>query len=168
VSYDALGAVEEDQHATTLSTSGKFTVVDVDASDTHKFELAESNAISSNADAYASSLTAGELSALEAAIANGLTFDHDAKSWDFNLDNSLVQFLAEGEKLTITYKVQAVDSSDGRSDAQEVTVTVTGTNDLPELSVSYDANGAVKEDQDSSVLTTSGTFTVADVDASDT
>ncbi|TMX36802.1 tandem-95 repeat protein [Vibrio sp. Hep-1b-8] len=168
VSYKDQGSVEEDQEPSILSTSGTFTVSDVDLLDTHTFKLADSGAVSSNSADYAADMSNAELLALNDAIANGLTFNDSDKSWDFNLDNSLVQFLAEGEKLTITYKVQAVDSSDGRSEAQDVTITVTGTNDLPKLSVSYDANGAVKEDQDSSVLTTSGTFTVADVDASDT
>ncbi|MGY5539273.1 tandem-95 repeat protein, partial [Vibrio brasiliensis] len=164
VSYKDQGSVEEDQEPSILSTSGTFTVSDVDLLDTHTFKLADLEPVSSNSSDYAANLSEDEVSALNNAINNGLTFNDAAKSWDFSLDNSLVQFLAKNETITITYKVQVVDSANGESATEDITITVTGTNDLPTLSVSYDALGAVEEDQHATTLSTSGKFTVVDVD----
>ncbi|MGY5541108.1 VCBS domain-containing protein, partial [Vibrio brasiliensis] len=118
--------MKEDQDSSVLTTSGTFTVADVDASDTHTFKLADSDAVSSNSANYAADLSGAELLALNAAIDSGLTFNDAAKSWDFSLDNSLVQFLAKDETITITYKVQVVDSANGESATEDITITVTG------------------------------------------
>ncbi|MGY5538560.1 Ig-like domain-containing protein [Vibrio brasiliensis] len=123
--------MKEDQDSSVLTTSGTFTVADVDASDTHTFKLADSDAVSSNSADYAADLSGAELLALNDAIANGLTFNDSDKSWDFSLDNALVQFLAKDETITITYKVQVVDSANGESTTENIYITVTGTNDTP-------------------------------------
>jgi VCBS repeat-containing protein len=50
--------------------------------------------------------------------------------WHFTVDNSDIQFLAQGQVLTQTYTVFVTDDH-GVSGAQDVTVTINGTNDAP-------------------------------------
>ncbi|MEI6651269.1 MAG: Ig-like domain-containing protein [Chlorobiaceae bacterium] len=53
--------------------------------------------------------------------------------WSFALDNSLVQYLAKDETVTATYRITLTDDSGAAnaSRTQDVTVTITGTNDQP-------------------------------------
>ncbi|MDD9226606.1 VCBS domain-containing protein [Aeromonas hydrophila] len=56
-------------------------------------------------------------------------------AWTYNLDNSKVEYLGEGETKVETFVVKSVDGTD------TVTVTITGTND--KAIISGDAEGAV-------------------------
>jgi uncharacterized delta-60 repeat protein len=87
-------------------------------------------------------------------------------TWNFTVNNDALQFLAEGESRTQVYRV-TIDDGKGGVATRDVTLTIQGTNDRPEIvSVSGDKpfhqfvelNGA---------LATSGTVTVLDRDASD-
>ncbi len=97
--------------------------------------------------------------------------DKGANNWqyDFVLNGASVDALNEGEEVTVTYTVQV---SDGTHTAQQdITITITGTNDKPELvlrdehGIDFEALGAtalvVTEDADTSV---SGKWSVNDVD----
>jgi VCBS repeat-containing protein len=87
-----------------------------------------------------------------------LTIDA-AGNWTYTLDNAnaAVQALPDGataqDEATIT-------SLDGTSHV--ITLTITGTNDVPV--VSGDTSGSVAEDADPLTLTVSGALTIADVD----
>jgi len=70
--------------------------------------------------------------------------------WYYQIPNSEVQHLAAKEVITHTFTVETVDGTE-----QQITVTITGTNDAPVLSVNQSSN-------------TSGTLTEADVDTTDT
>ncbi|MGI2860781.1 VCBS domain-containing protein, partial [Shewanella algae] len=80
--------------------------------------------------------------------------------------NSLVQFLAVGETITLSFDV-TVDDGNGGTDTDTVTVTITGTNDAPVLSI--DMSGAVTEDVDviNGMLSDSGDLSFTDVDIND-
>jgi VCBS repeat-containing protein len=51
-------------------------------------------------------------------------------NWHFTVDNSAIQFLAQGQVLTQTYAVQVIDDH-GASTTQNVTISLDGTNDAP-------------------------------------
>jgi VCBS repeat-containing protein len=51
-------------------------------------------------------------------------------AWHFAVDNSAIQFLAQGQILTQDYLVSVTDSH-GASTVQDVTIAITGTNDAP-------------------------------------
>jgi VCBS repeat-containing protein len=51
-------------------------------------------------------------------------------AWHFTVDNSDIQFLSQGQSLTQAYTVIVTDG-EGGSAAQEVTITLNGTNDAP-------------------------------------
>src|SRR5205807_2327485 len=114
------------------------------------------------------SLTATEL-------ANALSIiPHDSTGtaagtidWSFALPNSDVQFLAQGETLTLTYDVTVTDSSPSHaSTTQTVTVTIAGTNDGP-VFTGGTTTGQDTEDVNVSMagnLTSQGTLAFTDVD----
>ncbi|MGH6927667.1 MAG: tandem-95 repeat protein, partial [Dongiaceae bacterium] len=96
----------------------------------------------------------------------------NAVDWTFRVDDSDIDFLAEGETRTQTYTV-TVDDKNGGTDTQDVTITLTGRNDTPTVT-SGAQTGAVTEIADGAPgegATThqdSGTISFADVDLIDT
>ncbi|MBR2120554.1 MAG: VCBS domain-containing protein [Afipia sp.] len=165
-------AVKEDVGAVSgiLKDTGVVTFTDTDLTDTHTTHVAYNN------DAAGS---AGVSPALALALATALTVpssalaagDHDF-NWDFALDTSLIQYLAEGETITATYTITVEDNSNTSNDtsvAKTVTVTITGTNDLPTISITNpvaDTEGNTGT-SDVAVVTVADHVSVSDVDASD-
>ncbi|MCE7565214.1 retention module-containing protein [Aliivibrio fischeri] len=132
------GAVE---HRTTESATGDLILEDVDALDTHTWTVEANN----NDDLG--------------------TFSVDANGkWTFNLNTNSASVIAlgVGETLDITYVVQ-VEDNHGGIDSQEVTITVTGSNDGPVISGTD--SGAVVED---TVAEASGQLEATDADVNDT
>ncbi|MBK9129463.1 MAG: hypothetical protein IPM13_16980 [Phycisphaerales bacterium] len=80
-------------------------------------------------------------------------------SWTYTLDNAngTVQALSAGETMTDSF---VAVSEDGTASAT-VTITITGTNDVPVISGEATGDRDVQEDVDASA---SGTLTIADVD----
>jgi VCBS repeat-containing protein len=67
--------------------------------------------------------------------------------WHFTVDNSDIQFLAQGQSLVQDYLVSVTDNH-GASSVQDVTVTINGTNEAPtavseNVITDVDANGTV-------------------------
>ncbi len=83
--------------------------------------------------------------------------------WTYELDNDAahIQGLREGEVVSETFTVFAVDEH-GAKTAQEVTINITGTNDVPKIS---GMDTASVEEADGS--TASGNFVTSDVDVGD-
>ncbi|WP_220757758.1 VCBS domain-containing protein, partial [Shewanella colwelliana] len=79
----------------------------------------------------------------------------------YSILNNDVQFLAQGETITLSFDVTVTDNNGG-SDTKTVNLTITGTNDLPVLTV--DASGAVTEDDSNPSLSDSGALSFTDVD----
>ncbi|OHY52306.1 hypothetical protein BEH76_03975 [Shewanella algae] len=158
LSIDMSGAVTEDVDvlAGMLSDSGDLSFTDVDINDSHSVSS------SYNGDA---SWSGGALAqATQDALAAGFSVDN--AGWSYDIANSLVQFLAVGETITLSFDV-TVDDGNGGTDTDTVTVTITGTNDAPVLSI--DMSGAVTEDVDvvAGMLSDSGDLSFSDVDIND-
>ncbi|MFS2206072.1 VCBS domain-containing protein, partial [Variovorax sp. Varisp36] len=132
------GAVSEDGSAPNLSTSGALTIADVDQGQSNFTPQAGT----SGSNGYGSFTLA----------ANG--------SWTYTADNSqsAIQQLGAGESISDSFTAV---SSDGTA-SQVVTVTITGTNDVPVIGGV--ASGAVTEDASMPNLSTGGALTIADVD----
>jgi len=82
-------------------------------------------------------------------------------TWTYNVANSAVQYLAAGQTKTESFTVSAADGT-----TTVVTVTITGTNDVPTFAGS--ATGTVTEDTAVNAngnLVSSGTLTISDADA---
>jgi len=125
------GAVEEDGQ---LTATGQLTAADVDHGD---------------------SLAWSVVGPAE-GVYGALVVDQ-AGQWSYTL-NHAAQALAEGEERTEQFTVQVTDEH-GAMAAQVVTLTVTGTNDAPQVTGS--ASGAVAEDDLSSI---DGQLLATDVD----
>ncbi|MEL4393300.1 retention module-containing protein [Shewanella algae] len=158
LSIDMSGAVTEDVDvvAGMLSDSGDLSFTDVDINDSH------SVGSSYNGDVLWSGGALDQ--ATQDALAAGFSVDNSG--WSYDIANSLVQFLAVGETITLSFDV-SVDDGNGGTDTDTVTVTITGTNDAPVLSI--DMSGAVTEDVDvvAGMLSDSGDLSFTDVDIND-
>ncbi|MBC8798294.1 VCBS domain-containing protein [Shewanella algae] len=158
LSADASGAVIEDLDVINgmLSDSGDLSFTDVDINDSH------SVGSSYNGDVLWSGGALDQ--ATQDALAAGFSVDNSG--WSYDIANSLVQFLAVGETITLSFDV-TVDDGNGGTDTDTVTVTITGTNDAPVLSI--DMSGAVTEDVDviNGMLSDSGDLSFTDVDIND-
>ncbi len=133
------GSVNEDG---TVTTGGQLDKADVDVGDTHTWSVSN----------------AGK------GIYGSFTVNSTTGLWAYTLNNSAanVQALKAGE--TVLDKIiVTVDDGHGGTATQEITVTITGANDVP--TISGDAVGTVVEDAAPVTLTTTGTLTVVDVDA---
>ncbi|KQX21195.1 hypothetical protein ASD05_16575 [Variovorax sp. Root434] len=134
----ASGAVTEDASTPNLSTSGALTITDVDQGQSNFAPQAST----AGSHGYGSFTLA----------ANG--------SWTYAANNGQTAIQQLGAGQSISESFTAV-SSDGTA-SQVVTVTITGTNDVPVIGGV--AGGAVSEDASTPNLSTSGALTIADVD----
>ncbi|MGO4610323.1 VCBS domain-containing protein, partial [Variovorax sp. 2RAF20] len=137
----ASATVQEDVAVSggSLAASGALTIADVDAGQSNF--APQVSAAGSNG--YGSFTLA----------ANG--------NWTYAANNGQVAIQQLGAGQSISESFTAV-SSDGTA-SQVVTVTITGTNDVPVIGGV--ASGAVTEDASTPNLSTSGALTIADVDA---
>jgi VCBS repeat-containing protein len=87
--------------------------------------------------------------------------------WTYSITDSALDFLAAGQKLTVTYTV-TIDDGHGGTVSKLVTVTITGTNDAPAIVAdSTTATGSLTENAQGTYDTTSGTIAFQDVDLND-
>ena len=90
-----------------------------------------------------------------------------AGAWTYTLDNAAAQALAEGVSASETFTVTVIDDF-GATAQQNVVITITGTNDSPDLrAVTTDTISSVQTETNAA-LTASGTLTVTDPDTTDT
>nr|WP_270673786.1 retention module-containing protein [Aeromonas sp. QDB41] len=155
VAGDDLGAVTEDLNVSTaglLSDSGVLTISDADQG---QAKFVAGNGTPSNG-------ALGSLSITETG------------TWTYNVDNSKVQYLGQGETRVESFTVKSVDGT-----SHIVSVTITGTNDAPTLSIDKGAvvseeglAGGIADTAGSSdtidSVAASGKITVGDVDSQDT
>jgi len=147
-----------------LTASGTLTVVDVDLSDTVTPTVA-----SVSLDGYAGGLTNANVLGMLTVSPALIDADTGASSnlnWNFDSATQAFDFLAKDETLTLIYSVKVDDTHVGGTDTQDVTITITGTNDTPTLTV-VDDTGSMDEGDGAAILTASGTLSVADVDHGD-
>ena len=165
VATDVSGAVIEiadgvtGENTATLSDSGSFTIADVDLGDVQSVSV--------------TSDTTGYLGTFTPSISDNTTKDGTGQvGWTFSVPDADIDYLGKGEVVTQNYTVTVSDGNGG-SVAQQVTVTITGTNDAPTIGVATDVSGAVIEITDgdggenTATLSDSGSFTIADVELSD-
>ncbi len=91
--------------------------------------------------------------------------------WSYKVVDDNLDFLAQGEALTLTYNVTITDEN-GASANQLVTVTITGTNDAPVLNADTSGPHAITELANTTGSTaadkSSANLTFTDVDLDDT
>ncbi|MBB4398094.1 VCBS domain-containing protein [Bradyrhizobium sp. ERR14] len=131
----ATGAVTEDECAS-LTADGTLAIQDLDLIDTHTAAWSfKSSSVSSDLPGFGASSHIGTFT-IDAVSESGSDNDNGATlGWHFTLDNSdpVLQSLAEGQTITQVYTVTFDDKHGGKI-SQDVTVTITGTNDAPTVS----------------------------------
>jgi VCBS repeat-containing protein len=88
--------------------------------------------------------------------------------WNYSVDDNALDFLAEGESITVSY-VATIDDHHQGTAQQPILITIEGANDAPAITAvaGIDSSGADLAEANAP-LTASGTLTVADADSSDT
>ena len=156
--------------STADTTGGTLTFTDVDFSDTHTASKSLVSAVWSGG-ATSAGLSTALGNALSLTLHDSTGLGSGSIDVAFSLADSNFDFLAEGETLTIKYNVSVIDSNHVSS-IQQVTITVTGTEDVPVITSGVQS-GAVSEIADNAagenttVHHQSGTVTFTDVDLSD-
>jgi VCBS repeat-containing protein len=174
---DAIGGVVEDSNTGNLTTDGIITFNDVDLTDTHSASIVlKSSHASPGLPGFHDGDALGALTLDPISETAGDGDTTGSVGWTYTLadNNSVLQSLAEGQTITLVYTVTVSDGHGGFV-SQDVTVTVTGSNDNPnhaptivgELTV---ATGDVTEDVDvhANAIAADGVITFRDIDLIDT
>nr|WP_249812748.1 VCBS domain-containing protein [Bradyrhizobium sp. 141] len=163
------GAVTEDS-AATLAANGTITFNDPDLTDTHTANFILKSTISSaHLPGFSDGTSHVGTFALDPVIESPGVSSRGSVKWTFTLDDDdpVLQSLAKGQTITQIYTVK-VDDHHGGTVTQDVTVTITGTNDAPTITSDADAAaGGVTEDT-GATLSTGGTLAIQDLDLIDT
>jgi len=142
------GAVSEDALPTTATGTIRFT--DVDLADVHSVS--------------AMPAAAGYLGSFSVSVSEAATGDGSGTlDWAFTVDNAALQFLAEGETRTQTYTV-TVDDGHGGTASQDVTITITGTNDAAIITGALSGEVTEATAANPGVPTATGDLLATDVD----
>ncbi|WP_374089091.1 cadherin-like domain-containing protein [Methylomicrobium lacus] len=192
---DAQNASTEQTLTITLTGTNSAPVIRVEAADSDSANLDEGNsALLANGSLTVEDLDAGDVvSAVVTAVSTvggealGLdnavlldmfTLNPDpifdgsqistaaALTWTFNSGLEAFNGLAEGETLELAYIVQVRDGQ-GATAKHPVTITITGSNDAPLITVQAGDTDFAALAESNTPLTTSGTITVEDIDNSD-
>ncbi|MEZ6135353.1 MAG: VCBS domain-containing protein [Pirellulaceae bacterium] len=154
-----------------LSSSGTFTVTDLDQADTVTAavdSVAVSGTGSSSVPGALDNATLQSFLTVSPSAILDNTQTSATLTWDFNSGSEAFDFLAAGETLVLTYTVSATDDSGTPlSDTEMVTVTITGSNDTPDVLVSIGDSAAETLNETNTTLTSTGTLTVNDSDLTD-
>ena len=101
----------------------------------------------------------------------GLVFDNGGRGggWTFTTDEDNFNVLPHGVRLTITYSVQVLDPQGAFSEAADLTITLEGVNDTPEIVATLEAQRTITDDDNTSSTNTpapiDGMFRATDVDS---
>lgn len=145
----------------TVAAQGYVTATDVDDNDNSGGKPALTFSVAAGTGTTVD--THGANSATTVTTSYGtLVIDPKTGAYTYTLDNTKADALNENQKVTETFVVKVADGHGG-SVTQPITVTITGTNDRPDLSLAAPSASSFKEDSGS--YQASGTFTVADADA---
>ena len=148
-----------------LSTAGSFSVRDVDITDVVSITGVTLATSGNDGDAaLPSNATLLGMFSPQSGVVIGNTATTGTVNWTFNGGTDAFDYLAVGESLTLTYTVTLADDN-GAEVTQDVTITVTGTNDAPLIAAATDVSETLPETE--GALSTTGSFVVSDVDTTD-
>ncbi len=133
--------------------------VPVITSMTQSGSVNEDGALTASGKVTSTDVDNGATASYSAAASTSFAVDASTGAWTYTLDNAAAQSMAEGESRDETFAVTVTDDK-GATATQNVTITITGTNDVPVIT-SADQSGSVEED---GTQTASGKVTSTDVD----
>jgi VCBS repeat-containing protein len=127
------------------STSGAITFQDVDLIDTHSLSQAlTGGSASTTLPGFNPATQPPGTLALKLNEDNADTDNTGTVDWTFTIDNALAQQLSNDKATTQIYTVTIGDGHTGGTVTQDITVTITGTNDTP-IVATADVTGGVTE-----------------------
>ena len=148
-----------------LSAAGTLSFTDVDTTDKHS---------ASAAFKRAGSTYSSPLGTLTPVVIDDFNGDGTGQiNWTYAVNAQQIEKLAEGETITETYTI-TLDDKHGAKVTQDITITIVGTNDDPEISLGRGDHitGSLTEKTGTpwpgTLLATSGKFSFSDVDGADT
>ena len=154
---------------TTTVPAGTLAFTDADTGDTH---TVATSLLSTSGPAVPAATQADLAAALSTTLHDSTGTGTGSVDWNFNIADHDLDFLAEGQTLTVNYNVKVSDASTNAN--QTVSVVITGTNDAvtitsgPESgSVTEQANTSGSTSLDSTTPVPTGTLAFTDVDLSD-
>ena len=152
---------------TALNTTGSFEVTDVDTTDVVSITGVT---VATSGDDGDAALPANPTLLGFFTPQSGVEIDGTANvgtvSWDFTTPVDQFDYLAVGESLVLTYTVTVADDN-GADVTQDVTITITGTNDTPDIFAGTGDKASSSLTEANGALTDSGTLSVTDVDTTD-
>ncbi|MEY3930734.1 MAG: hypothetical protein RLZZ516_2444, partial [Cyanobacteriota bacterium] len=165
---DVAGAITEG--AATLTDNGAITFADRDLADRPTAAKATKTVTAVKADGTALALSPEQTAAITAAFtitaAAGNT-NNGQTNWDYTITEAALDFLAKDEVVTAVFTVTVNDGS-GKSASQDVTVTITGTNDIPDITIGDGDSADAPINETNTVITATGKLSVVDADLSNT
>nr|WP_246504522.1 VCBS domain-containing protein [Bradyrhizobium agreste] len=113
-------------------------------------------------------LSPDEITALEQALTLSATGNKNngAIGWSYSIADSALDFLGEGQTVTVVSTITLADHQ-GKTDTAAVTVTITGKNDAPVITVASGDSSGADLDETNGGLDKTGTLTLSDADATD-
>jgi fibronectin-binding autotransporter adhesin len=152
--------------------SGTIHFTDIDLTDRPTASVTHQDVVwKDGATDLSASLTPAQLSALEHALILSQSGNNSGDiGWNYAIADSALDFLGDGQTLTVTSTV-TVDDGYGKTDTANVTITITGSNDAPVVtSDTQSAKITEAADTTDSTITDSakGSITFSDADLTDT
>ncbi|XIA66136.1 VCBS domain-containing protein [Bradyrhizobium sp. TZ2] len=123
------------------TANGAIKFTDVDWTDTHAVTILSSV----SASGVVTGLANGAVQLTWLSLGSLTDSTHGAtgsRSWTFSAPDHYFDYLADSETVTLTYTVQ-VDDHHGGITSQKVAITVTGTNDAPEVAADVSGNAGL-------------------------
>jgi len=155
---DVVGDITE---GTTLSDTGSITFADLDLTDLPT-AIETTQSVTTN---VVGGLTGAQQTAIENAFSispDALNANNGTINWTYTITEGELDFLAAGETVTAVFTI-TVNDANGGTDTQDVTINITGANDVPVITV-VDVVGDITE---GTTLSDTGSITFADLDGSD-
>jgi len=155
---DVTGDITE---GTTLSDTGSITFTDLDLTD-----LPTATEVTQSVNTTkVGGLTGAQQTAIENAFSispDALNTNNGTINWTYTITEGELDFLAAGETVTAVFTI-TVNDANGGTDTQDITINITGANDLPVITV-VDVVGDITE---GATLSDTGSITFADLDLTD-
>ncbi|MBR9866131.1 MAG: hypothetical protein GYB18_03345, partial [Oceanospirillales bacterium] len=161
-----INIIESEQSATGLSANGTLTATDRDTVQTATVSVQSVVATGVSGDLGSSNAQLLGMLTVDAGNVLSSTENSGTINWVFDSGSEYFDYLAQGERLSLTYTVRLIDSQGGFDD-QTIIVNVIGRNDPPSLTISAPAGFVELVDSSTQTLSQTGTVNFDDVDASD-
>ena len=154
------------------SVGGVVNYTDVDLTDVDQINHTDATAVWIDRDGNSHDITDPAIIAAAELTFSAVDQAANSATWTYKVADGALDFLREGETLTVTYTITVQDdfgTDNDTSTTRDIVITITGTNDQPVIAA--DDTGGITEQVHQTSLPdtddTSGTLNFTDVDLTD-